>query len=159
MNWIIPAYAILSTAAFAENESGHKSSQVKVMLKIIQNPDWSLKFQRPIIKIDNNISVGAIIANVLQRKGQRRLYLFDIYNYTEYYCDAYSIREADSYDRSYENIIANRCTNPDYFDINTNGDISISLIPPEGNYSVNIFAIDRFGLRGLDNLKIEVLEQ
>jgi len=30
-------------------------------------------------------------------------------------------------------------------------------IPMDGNYSVNIFAVDRFGLKSLENLTIEVV--
>ena len=70
---------IVPFAVYAENTSGYKSNQAKVMIHIIQNPDWSLKFQRPIIRIDSNISIGTEIGNVLMKKSQRELFLFDIY--------------------------------------------------------------------------------
>jgi hypothetical protein len=74
-------------AVYAENENGHHSNQVKVMLNIIQNPDWTIQFQKPVIKIDNNISVGTAIASVVRRQSQRALWLFDIYKYVEYGCN------------------------------------------------------------------------
>ena len=147
-------------AVYAENENGHHSNQVKVMLNIIQNPDWTIQFQKPVIKIDNNISVGTAIASVVRRQSQRALWLFDIYKYVEYGCNTGYIQaynKDQGYKYSYTEIIAKKCTKSDYFDINTNGDITISETPPEGNYSVNIFAVDRFGLRGLNKLKIEVV--
>ena len=54
-------------------------------------------------------------------------------------------------------IYENPCGKPDYFSINDSGAITVKQAPADGNYSVNIFAVDRFGLRALENLKIEVL--
>jgi len=59
---------------------------------------------------------------------------------------------------SYIKVITNNCTKSDYFEIDDNGDISIVKTPSEGNYSVNIFAVDRFGLKALENQNIEVVK-
>ena len=143
---------------YAKNEDGYTSQQAKVMVNIIENPNWTIQFQRPVIRIDSNLSAGSVIANILQRKSQRALQLFDIYKYMNYYCDIYAVREYVSWDNySYAEAMADACTRLDYFDISTNGDITLKEAVPEGNYSVNIFAVDRFDLRGLENLKIEVV--
>ena len=146
---------------YAKNEDGYISQQAKVMVNITENPDWTIQFQRPVIKIDSNQSIGSIVANVIQKKSQRALQLLDVYKYEDDFCNAGSIHDnvaEDGYS-SYAEAIANMCSKSDYFSINTNGDITLRKAISEGNYSVNIFAVDRFGLKALKDLKIEVVGQ
>ncbi len=146
----------VSFGSYAKNEDGYISQKAHVTVRIVQNPDWTLRFQRPVIKTDSHPSVGAVIANVLQRKSQRALQLWDIYQYEDE-CSTSAVREvASDYSYDYGDIFADMCTKSAYFAVDTDGNISIAQVPPEGNYSVNVFAVDRFGFRGLDNLQIEV---
>ena len=126
---------------YAENESGHKSSQGKVMLKIIENPDWSLKFQRSVIVIDDNVPVGTEIANVMLRESERELFSIGVYESDGSSCNESSLA---------------RCTVSEYFSVSENGSVSIINRPPNGTYQVHIIAFDRFGTRFLSNQMIEV---
>ncbi len=142
---------------YAENEDGYISELAKVMINIIQNPDWSLKFQRPIIRIDSNVSIGTEIGNVFLKKSQRELFLFDMYEHKNPEYQSCNRGSFYNYYTNYPNSMSVICSSSDYFEIDNNGTITVMQIPMDGNYSVNIFAVDRFGLKSLENLTIEVL--
>jgi hypothetical protein len=151
-------------AVYVENENGHTSEQAKVMIKIEESPEMSIKFQEPIIKIDSNVSVGDVVGNVIIKESQRELFLFGMFSgKPDRYCGtgAETIANYRGWDfddtMSLVDYIDQMCEKVQDFHLESSGDIVVDSIPPEGNYTVHIFAVDRFGMKSLDRLNIEVL--
>jgi len=151
-------------SVYAENENGHVSEQAKVMIKIEESPEMSIKFQKPIIKIDSNVSTGDVVGNVIAKESQRELFLFGMFSgEPTMYCGTGAETVTRYRDWGYDSemslidYINQMCEKVSDFHLESNGDIVVDSIPPEGNYTVHIFAVDRFGMKSLDKLNIEVL--
>lgn len=151
-------------AAYAENENGHQSNQAKITVVINEDTDWTLKFQKSIIKIDANLSIGASIGNVMLKKSQREIFWIKIYDHDEDYCygpgmigtNGWDIDLTDDPYNKYGNL-NHYCHENSYFEITKEGEIRIKETPLPGRYVLHIVAEDRFGLRWLEKQEIEVL--
>lgn len=151
-------------AAYAENENGHQSNQAKITVAIKEDADWTLKFQKSIIKIDANLSIGASIGNVMLKKSQREIFWIKIYDHDEDYCygpgmigaNGWGIDLIDDPYNRYGNL-NHYCHENSYFEITKEGEIHIKETPLPGHYVLHIVAEDRFGLRWLEKQEIEVL--
>ena len=147
---------------YAENENNYIGKQAKVTINIKENPEMSIKFQKPVIKIGSNVSIGDVVGNVVSEPSKRELFLFNLYSVEKsgWYCKSVSnVMDGVSWgDIHLVDYINDFCKQSLYFSIENNGDIVIDTIPDEGNYTVNIFAVDRFGLKSLDKLQIEMLK-
>jgi hypothetical protein len=144
--------------AYGENVNGDIGVQAKVTINIEEDPLWTLQYQRNVIAINDNINVGTKIANVMLKKSRRKLFSIGAYIPDENYCYDGGIQELFNYGISYNSALANYCQKSKYFDVGTNGDLTIIGTPPSGIYKVNIIAVDRYGIRFLNNQIIEVIK-
>ncbi len=151
-------------SVYAENENGHQSNQAKITVVINEDTDWTLKFQKSIIKIDANLSIGASIGNVMLKKSKREIFWIKIYDHDEDYCYGPGMIGANGLDIGLMDDPYNRygnlnhyCHENSYFEITKEGEIRIKETPLPGRYVLHIVAEDRFGLRWLEKQEIEVL--
>jgi len=148
-------------AVYTENENGKKSNQAKVAINIKEDSEWSLQFQKSIIKIDDNVSIGTTVGNVLNKESERELFLMgiykaDLYNEEGCYPEQVKTRTWDGY--TYRQAVEMMCTESPLFGIDNNGTIFTKDTLVAGNYTLDIIAVDRFGGKWLENQVIEILE-
>ncbi len=144
----------------AENEEGKLSQQAKVTIKIKEDPSWRLQYQRSVIAIENNVSLGEEIANVMLQQSRREILHIGAYVPDDDYCNKGVIEDyVDEWSPSYEEsrgYLNTYCNRSAYFDVDQNGSLRVVQVPPGGTYKINIIAIDRFGIRILSDQTIEV---
>ncbi len=143
--------------AYTENDNGHKSHQAKVTINIKEDPEWSLQFQKNVIKIDNNISVGTPIVNVFARQSKRELFLVGVYE-PYYWCSTEYLSEKTRDGYTYKEAVEEMCIESTQFSIDKNGTVFTKDVLDVGQYIVDIIAVDRFGLKWFAKQTIEVLE-
>lgn len=149
-------------SVYAVNENGHESQQAKVMINIQEYPEYTIKFQRNVIKVDQNTSRDTPIANVIYKESQRELVVFGVYRTDDYYCNQNSVvsslKQVGNYNKSIAQIIESSCTVSTQFSIDSEGNLYLNEALAPGIYTIHIIAADRFGSRWLANQEIEILQ-